>query len=298
MGMFGGSGRAIAGSIGDFLLRQAGMQPIYGPAAQQQRELEQRMQIYQQQRQDSYDDWVRQQQWRKDNPDPAPPSEFARKYADMVRIVGQEEADKWAKSEANPMQWITADNPDGSKSIIPVPRNGFPSRAEQPRQSANDPASPGAASLMPSLIQQESGGRTGVLGPQTRYGQAQGLTQMLPGTAREMAGKLGLPWRPDLMTGTSPEAAQYQQQLGQAYLQEGFDRHGNARDALRYYHGGPNQKLWGPKTDAYADAVLSRAGRGSQTATGPVRVTNQAELASLPSGATYIAPDGSVRRKR
>lgn len=83
---------------------------------------------------------------------------------------------------------------------------------------------------------------------------------MLPATAREMAGKLGLPWRPDWLRGTSPEAAEYQKRLGRAYLDEGLAKTGNMRDALRYYHGGPNRSLWGPKTNAYADAVLGRAG--------------------------------------
>lgn len=112
---------------------------------------------------------------------------------------------------------------------------------------------------MPALIQQESGGRAGIPGQHTRYGQPMGMTQMLPGTAREMAGKVGVPWRPELLSSATPEGAAYQQQLGQAYLQEGLDKYGgDQRKALMYYHGGPNQALWGPKTNAYADSVLRR----------------------------------------
>lgn len=117
---------------------------------------------------------------------------------------------------------------------------------------------PPFSSLMDALIQQESGGRVGVRGPMTRYGQALGKTQLLPDTAREMAGKVGLPFRPELLTGTSAEAADYQRRLGEAYLQEGIQRTGNIRDALHYYHGGPNRQLWGPKTRAYANSVLAR----------------------------------------
>jgi hypothetical protein len=62
---------------------------------------------------------------------------------------------------------------------------------------------------------------------------------MLPGTAQEMAGKLGLPFRPDLLHSNDPVALRYQQALGQAYLKEGLSKTGNMRDALRYYHGGP-----------------------------------------------------------
>ena len=75
-----------------------------------------------------------------------------------------------------------------------------------------------------------------------------------------MAGQLGLPWRPELMTAGSPEAAAYQRALGEAYLRQGIAATGNLRDGLRYYHGGPNRRLWGPKTNAYADAVLGRMG--------------------------------------
>lgn len=129
----------------------------------------------------------------------------------------------------------------------------------RPQVAYNGPTD--AASLMPALIAQESGGRAGVLGPQTRYGRAIGRTQMLPGTAREMAGKVGLPFDESLLRGTSPEAAAYQDRLGQAYLEEGLQRTGNVRDALMYYHGGPDRRLWGPKTQTYADEVLARVGQ-------------------------------------
>lgn len=84
--------------------------------------------------------------------------------------------------------------------------------------------------------------------------------QTLPSTAKEMAGKLGLPWRPDLLTDKSDLGANYQRTLGEAYLNEGLQKTGNVRDALRYYHGGPNRRMWGPKTNAYADSILSKLG--------------------------------------
>lgn len=85
---------------------------------------------------------------------------------------------------------------------------------------------------------------------------ALGSTQMLPGTAKEMATKLGLPFRPDLLRSNDSAALDYQHRLGEAYLQEGFEKTGNVRDALRYYHGGPNRRMWGRKTNAYADSIL------------------------------------------
>ncbi len=82
--------------------------------------------------------------------------------------------------------------------------------------------------------------------------------QVLPDTARGVAQKLGIPYRPDLMTGKTADAADYQRRIGQAYLQEGLQKTGNLRDALHYYHGGPDRTMWGPKTRAYANSVLNR----------------------------------------
>lgn len=109
---------------------------------------------------------------------------------------------------------------------------------------------------MGALIQQESGGN----GNAVSSAGAMGSTQMLPGTAGEMAKKLGLAFRPDLLKGTSAQALKYQRALGEAYLREGLEKTGNLRDALHYYHGGPDRAQWGPKTRAYSTAILSRLG--------------------------------------
>lgn len=144
---------------------------------------------------------------------------------------------------------------------------------ERPAPNMGDigPAMTGrdAASMMEALIAQESGGNGSAVGPQTPYGQAQGSTQMLMATAESMARKLGVPWRPDLMRGDTPNALAYQRRLGQAYLQEGLDKYnGDPAQALRYYHGGPDEKLWGPKTNAYAEAVMGRMGQDGQPLAG------------------------------
>lgn len=135
---------------------------------------------------------------------------------------------------------------------LPVPRGAEPPVRAQ-----------GAAldRIFDALVQQESGGRAGIAGPDTPYGNAHGLTQMLDSTAQGVARKLGIEWRPELMRGTSAEAAAYQRQLGRAYFEEGLARYdGDVRRALMFYHGGPDERLWGPKTRAYADAVLARTG--------------------------------------
>jgi len=82
---------------------------------------------------------------------------------------------------------------------------------------------------------------------------------MLPATAKQMAQKLGVPFRPELLSGTTIEAAEYQKTLGRAYFDQGLEASGgDVRKALMYYHGGPDQRIHGPKTRAYADQVLAR----------------------------------------
>lgn len=82
--------------------------------------------------------------------------------------------------------------------------------------------------------------------------------QVQDATGQEMAQKLGLPWRPDLMRGTDQASADYQRAIGNAYLREGIDKTGSTLGGLMYYHGGPNRRYWGPKTRAYAAEVLRR----------------------------------------
>ena len=113
---------------------------------------------------------------------------------------------------------------------------------------------------MDALTAQESGGDGQAVGPMTKYGRAYGSTQLQPATAKEMAAKLGLPFRSDMLHSNDPAALSYQRALAGAYYRQGLDATGNVRDALRYYYGGPNRSMWGPKTNAYADAVLGRMG--------------------------------------
>lgn len=131
--------------------------------------------------------------------------------------------------------------------------------------SAAPTATPGPSGipepLIDAWIRQESGNRPGVLGPMTKYGQAKGLTQVLDSTGQGVAQKLGIPWRADLMTGASPEAAAYQKQIGLAYLKEGVEKYGgDLRKGLMYYHGGPDEAQWGRKTRGYAEAILRNSG--------------------------------------
>lgn len=149
------------------------------------------------------------------------------------------------------------------EDLLELPGDGGLPPAPAPAEEAV--TAPAAASTQADVEavweaakQQESGGRGDAVGPQTDYGRAYGSTQMLPATAEAMARKLGIAWNPALMRENSPKALAYQDRLGRAYFEEGLEKYGNVEDALRYYHGGPNEKLWGPKTEAHVRAVMSR----------------------------------------
>lgn len=66
----GGVGRAIAGTIGDFLLQQSGMDPIYMPNVLRQRDAEERARMAQQQRMQKREDL--QWEWQNKPKDSAP----------------------------------------------------------------------------------------------------------------------------------------------------------------------------------------------------------------------------------
>lgn len=86
-----------------------------------------------------------------------------------------------------------------------------------------------------------------------------GVGQVMPETARALAQRLGLPYRPDLMRGTDPAARQYQDAITDAAAREAWGAGGgDPRTAAMYYHGGSNRNIWGPKTRGYADNILSR----------------------------------------
>jgi len=66
----GGVGRMIAGTIGDFLMQNAGMQPVYGPSVLQQRDAAERARMAQAQRMQKREDmmWEWQNKPKDNNP--------------------------------------------------------------------------------------------------------------------------------------------------------------------------------------------------------------------------------------
>lgn len=108
--------------------------------------------------------------------------------------------------------------------------------AEEIRAQADRTGVP--ASLIAGIIRQESAFDPRATSPVG----ARGLMQLMPATAREMSGKVGIPYQPERLY--APEVSI---RLGSAYFKEvlkGFD--GNVELALAGYNGGPNRirRLW------------------------------------------------------
>ena len=80
-----GTGRAIAGYIGDYLAQLGGAQPLYAPAVQRQRDLADA----QREQQAKLAQWVWQQQYAANNPEP---TEQQKNYQYYSHLSPQEQA--------------------------------------------------------------------------------------------------------------------------------------------------------------------------------------------------------------
>ena len=147
--------------------------------------------------------------------------------------------------------------------------------------------------MLPAIVQQESGGNYSARNPSTG---AMGAYQVLPATAKSLAERLGLPWRPELMTAASADGRQYQDAIGHAAVSEAVEASGgDPAVAAAYYHGGSDQSKWGPKTRRYAQEVTARLGRqgGTLTIKGQPKPVSAAGGGKPPAGYRFT-PDGNL----
>lgn len=148
-----------------------------------------------------------------------------------------------------------------SKGISASATFGQPQPTATPNVALAAPFSGGPVGLdqfRAAIVQQESRGNYAA---RNRDTGAMGAYQVMPETGRVLAERLGLPWRPDLMTSNTPEGRQYQDAVGNAAVKEAYEYGGgDMAKAAMYYHGGSNTKIWGPKTRQYAAEVGQRLG--------------------------------------
>lgn len=88
-----------------------------------------------------------------------------------------------------------------------------------------------------------------------------GIGQLMPDTARALARRLGIPYRPELLRGTSTLARQYQDRLTTAAAREAWNYgRGDPRMSAYYYFAGPDRSGWGPRTRRYGEDIVRRLG--------------------------------------
>ncbi|QGZ29354.1 transglycosylase SLT domain-containing protein [Stutzerimonas stutzeri] len=107
-------------------------------------------------------------------------------------------------------------------------------RGVEALDSAWESGKAGFKSLVDSVIKHESSGNIAAVSPKG----ARGLMQLMPGTARDMAAELGLPFSEARLT----TDAEYNKRLGSAYLNKMLDRYeGHQALALAAYNAGPGK---------------------------------------------------------
>lgn len=94
--------------------------------------------------------------------------------------------------------------------------------------------------LLRAVVQVESGGRPNAVSEQN----AQGVAQIIPATQKALGVKNPFDPRESIFGAAK-------------LLDENLARYGNANDAILAYHGGTDQRNWGPKTRAYLEKVTS-----------------------------------------
>lgn len=248
------------GALGDSLAMYGGLPPAYAQA--QQRKQAELAKIAEEQRQRSMarDQFMFEQDYKRNNPMPVNNDTVN----DFNWYKGLSPEDRAIYAQMHP-QYITTQNPDGTRTISPMPSMVAPQAPSAPVGKLtpiggpSQPATGSFPAFSKAIIGQESGGRYGI--PNAEGSGAMGNGQIMPDTARTLATRLGLPYRPDLLAGSHPEAQTYQDALTNAALQEAWNYGGgDARKAAYYYFAGPNQKGWGPKTRQYGNDILRRMG--------------------------------------
>lgn len=275
----GGTGRALAGYIGDALLQMNGMNPIYQPAMNERRQMaymrqqqQQQMQMQEQQRQNDWQDWLAKEQWQRDNPKPV----INDTINDFNWYKGLSPEDQAIYDRLHPITVMGPDGPyavprsaiggkapiggaalqsdwDNAKPVGGVGGNtdgGFPvnkATGYSSYQSGSyDPLEAAAGKeygVPPGILQ-----RLRVKGERSNANQvseagARSVYQITPETRNLIIKKYKFdPW-------SSPANSA----RGAAIVaRDMYRKFGNWNDAMAGYHGGNDTRNWGPRTRAYS----------------------------------------------
>jgi len=149
-----------------------------------------------------------------------------------------------------------------------------PEGASKPAQAAPPTPAPGPAAstdmigdvatvvgidpaVVRAVVEQESGGDPEAIGPKTPHSggqRARGYMQLLPSTFEELRPQV------EAILGRKADIGNQVDNLvaGSVLYKSLLAEHGDLETAARFYHGGPNTRIHGPKTENYGRAVAAR----------------------------------------
>jgi len=119
----GGMGRTIAGLIGDTLLQQSGMSPVYAPMQRQKHQMQQEEAQWSRRRQSDMQDWQAKQDYEAAHPKPY---RFQDNVGNLVEL-GPDGQPKTLFTDPTPkINYQRVNNPDGTFTMVPIPMGGAP----------------------------------------------------------------------------------------------------------------------------------------------------------------------------
>lgn len=145
----GGVGRAIAGNIGDFLLQQSGMDPIYMPNMLQQRDMAERARMAEQKRMQDREDM--QWEWQNKPRDERAPYRWEANDGSLMEVGPDGQPRQVYKDPTPKTTYISVDNSDGTKTVVPVVNGQIMGGGQRPQIGAvvADPRKQGGQAAPP-----------------------------------------------------------------------------------------------------------------------------------------------------
>ena len=138
--------KTAAGILGDTLLTLGGGKPMYAPMMHDRKMQEEdariRAQLAQQQRGSEWQDWLRKEQWKRENPEPQ--NDQLTQYMlnagiDPKSVEGQQMYRKAVENKVNPIQAVPFTDEQGNGGIQFIQPNAMQGGGPQEGQTATNP---------------------------------------------------------------------------------------------------------------------------------------------------------------
>lgn len=138
----------VMGIVSDGLAGAIGQPGQYAAGLRRDKELTRQDSLYQRQRTDQMADWKAKQEWERANPAPRAPHYWETNDGSLGAIGPDGKPTILFKDPTPKVDWITANNPDGTKTLVPMQQGGGgPNLGDAGGGSASPPSSGGFMTL-------------------------------------------------------------------------------------------------------------------------------------------------------